>query len=311
MRVPVLSVLGLAMFLAAATAAQSPKSNIITISGTVTTVPGASVENAQAILKLVTCQCSECETPECKCCPTQVVVDIQRNGRFTFTVPHGTYVLEVRSGGLSAQSTIDLTQGEQRKLDITLYWMPSESFPVKKLLPTRRSIIRKRVLSGLGYAEDFCVTHPLRVKGRHVYKKLHSSLTMLEYTPNRFNALAAAECLLFFEWCFAIRPRMADRSGELGGTVLQNRKNRNVWFVAGLGLGALAGILLAPKSGRETRKAIATGVNDGLEHVTVLGRYTRARVSNIMDLAKKSLARKKQKAVAAIDAAKKVFKAAA
>ena len=120
MRVPVLSMLGLVILLAAATPAQSPKSNIITISGTVTTATGASVENAQAILKLVKCQCSECETPECKCCPTQVVVDIQRNGRFTFTVPHGTYVLEVRSGGLSAQSTIDLTAGERRELDITL-----------------------------------------------------------------------------------------------------------------------------------------------------------------------------------------------
>ena len=126
MKVPVLSVLGLVIVLAAATSAQSPQSpqspgsNIITITGTVTTVSGASIENAQAILKLAKCECSGCETPECKCCPTQVVVDIQRNGRFTFSVPHGTYILEVRSGGLSAQSTIDLTQGERRELDITL-----------------------------------------------------------------------------------------------------------------------------------------------------------------------------------------------
>ena len=124
MKGSVLSVLGLVILLATATAAQSPqssKSNIITITGTVTTVSGAGVENAQAILKLAQCKCSECETPECKCCPTQVVVDIQRNGRFTFTVPHGTYIFEVRSGGLSAQSTIDLTQGERRELDITLH----------------------------------------------------------------------------------------------------------------------------------------------------------------------------------------------
>ena len=121
MKVSVLSVLGLVILLAAATAAQTPKSNIIIITGTVTTVSGAGVENAQAILKLAQCKCSECETPECKCCPTQVVVDIQRNGRFTFTVPHGTYIFEVRSGGLSAQSTIDLTQGERRELDITLH----------------------------------------------------------------------------------------------------------------------------------------------------------------------------------------------
>lgn len=93
--------------------------------------------------------------------------------------------------------------------------------------------------------------------------------------------------------------------------MLKNRKDKNVWFVAGLGLGALAGILLAPKSGRETRKVIATGVNDGYEHITALGRDTRKRVNNILDFTKRSLARKKQKASAALDAAKKVFRAAA
>ena len=120
MRVPVLSVLGLFIFLSAATAAQSPTSNIITVSGTVTAVSGASVENAQAIVKLIKCECSQCETPECKCCPTQVVVNVQRSGKFTFSVPHGTYVFEVRMGGLSAQSTIDLNEGERRELDVTL-----------------------------------------------------------------------------------------------------------------------------------------------------------------------------------------------
>jgi len=120
MKVSVLSVLGLVIFLTAATAGQSPKSNLITVSGTVTAASGASVENAQAIVRLIECKCSQCETPECKCCPTQVVVDVQRSGKFTFSVPHGTYVFEVRIGGLSAESTIDLNEGERRELDITL-----------------------------------------------------------------------------------------------------------------------------------------------------------------------------------------------
>jgi gas vesicle protein len=93
--------------------------------------------------------------------------------------------------------------------------------------------------------------------------------------------------------------------------MLHNRRNKSVWFMTGLGLGALAGILLAPKSGRETRKAIATGVEDGLQHVKALGRDTRERVSSVMDLAKRSLVRRKQQAGAAIYAAKKVLRAAA
>ncbi|HKF21375.1 MAG TPA: YtxH domain-containing protein [Candidatus Angelobacter sp.] len=93
--------------------------------------------------------------------------------------------------------------------------------------------------------------------------------------------------------------------------MLHNRKDKNAWFMAGLGLGALTGILLAPKSGRQTRKAIATGVNDGIQHLTALGRDTRERVNNMMDLAKKSFARKRQQADAAIYAAKKALAKAA
>jgi len=93
--------------------------------------------------------------------------------------------------------------------------------------------------------------------------------------------------------------------------MLQNRKNKNAWFITGLSLGALAGILLAPKSGRETRKAIANGVNDGLEHLRTLGHDTHERVTSMMNFAKRSLVRKRQQAGAAIDAAKKALGRAA
>jgi len=38
-----------------------------------------------------------------------------------------------------------------------------------------------------------------------------------------------------------------------------NKVNQLGWFLAGLGVGALVGILYAPKSGRETREKIASG----------------------------------------------------
>jgi len=40
-----------------------------------------------------------------------------------------------------------------------------------------------------------------------------------------------------------------------------------VWLLAGLGVGALVGILYAPKSGRETRKDIAQGAREGTEYL--------------------------------------------
>jgi len=121
MRVTALHVFGLVIIvLTTAIAAQSPTSNLITVSGTVTTATGSSVENAQGILRLGKCKCSECDIPECKCCPTQLVFDIPKGGKFTFSVPHGTYNLEIRSGGLSAQVQLDLNEGARRALDVTL-----------------------------------------------------------------------------------------------------------------------------------------------------------------------------------------------
>ena len=50
------------------------------------------------------------------------------------------------------------------------------------------------------------------------------------------------------------------------------------WFLAGLGIGALVGILYAPKSGRETREDIVNSAKDGSE-------YVRARAREVVDQA--------------------------
>ena len=39
------------------------------------------------------------------------------------------------------------------------------------------------------------------------------------------------------------------------------------WFLAGLGVGALIGILYAPKSGRETREDLINGAREGSEYL--------------------------------------------
>lgn len=53
------------------------------------------------------------------------------------------------------------------------------------------------------------------------------------------------------------------------------------WFVAGLGLGALVGILYAPKSGKETRDDIVTSAKDGSEYVKVRAREYADQASNL------------------------------
>lgn len=66
------------------------------------------------------------------------------------------------------------------------------------------------------------------------------------------------------------------------------------WFVAGLGIGALLGVLFAPKSGRETREDILSSARDGSEYLRSRGRDAatqmnayaergRARVNDYVD----------------------------
>jgi gas vesicle protein len=92
--------------------------------------------------------------------------------------------------------------------------------------------------------------------------------------------------------------------------MLNNRRNRSAWFATGLGLGILTGILCAPKSGRETRKAIAAGVDGGLKRAASLARDGRRHANHIVESGKKLITRKKEQVRAAIDAAKVLVKAA-
>jgi gas vesicle protein len=90
--------------------------------------------------------------------------------------------------------------------------------------------------------------------------------------------------------------------------MLNNRKNRGGWFVAGLGLGALTGILLAPQSGRATRKAIVAGVDDGIEQVASFRRQASRQMANVFVSGRKVLVHKKEQVGAAVDKVKVLLK---
>ena len=61
----------------------------------------------------------------------------------------------------------------------------------------------------------------------------------------------------------------------------ESKINGLAWFVAGLGVGALAGILYAPKSGRETREELLNGAKEGTEY---LRNRTRQAAEQVGDL---------------------------
>jgi gas vesicle protein len=58
------------------------------------------------------------------------------------------------------------------------------------------------------------------------------------------------------------------------------------WFLAGLGIGALVGILYAPKSGRETREDLVATAKDGTEYVKVRAREVADQAGQLVETGK-------------------------
>lgn len=69
----------------------------------------------------------------------------------------------------------------------------------------------------------------------------------------------------------------------------ENRSYGVAWFVAGLGLGALVGILYAPKSGREIREDIASGAREGTEYLRTRTKQAADEVSAIVDKSRQQM----------------------
>jgi gas vesicle protein len=86
--------------------------------------------------------------------------------------------------------------------------------------------------------------------------------------------------------------------------------NNFIWFLAGLGFGALMGVLYAPRSGRETREAILNSAQEGREYIKTRGREARETVGEWVDKSKDVLNRQKDQFSSAIDAGRQAYREA-
>lgn len=90
---------------------------------------------------------------------------------------------------------------------------------------------------------------------------------------------------------------------------MSDRDNNGVlWFLAGLGLGALAGVLYAPRSGRETRQAILDAADDGREYLNTKGQVAREQVNQWTSRGKEALGQQKEQFKAAYEAGRQAFR---
>lgn len=86
--------------------------------------------------------------------------------------------------------------------------------------------------------------------------------------------------------------------------------NSLLWFLAGLGFGALMGVLYAPRSGRETRDALKSTAHEGGEYIKTRGREAKETVSQWVDRGKDVVGQQKEKISAAIDASRQAYREA-
>ena len=59
--------------------------------------------------------------------------------------------------------------------------------------------------------------------------------------------------------------------------------NSFVWFLAGLGVGALVGVLFAPSAGSEMRETLRSKADEGREFVKERARKAREQASDLVD----------------------------
>ena len=82
----------------------------------------------------------------------------------------------------------------------------------------------------------------------------------------------------------------------------QNNIRTGNYFLVGLGIGSLIGVLFAPKSGAETREYIAKKTREGNELARKKVRELRARAEDTAENGKKIIAQTEVRVAAAIDA---------
>jgi gas vesicle protein len=89
---------------------------------------------------------------------------------------------------------------------------------------------------------------------------------------------------------------MADRDG-----------NGFMWFLAGLGVGAVVGVLYAPKSGDEMRDVLRAKAQEGTERARRQARRAREQAGDWMDRGRDVLSQQKEQFRSAYQAGREAY----
>jgi gas vesicle protein len=92
-----------------------------------------------------------------------------------------------------------------------------------------------------------------------------------------------------------------------GRNMTENVGPKVSYFLVGLGIGALMGILFAPKSGEETREFLSQKAEEGKEYAQRKARELRGRAEDLVERGKQVATRQKESISAAVDAGRDAY----
>jgi gas vesicle protein len=75
-------------------------------------------------------------------------------------------------------------------------------------------------------------------------------------------------------------------------------------FLAGVGVGAVVALLLAPKTGQQTRKLIVKKAEEGRDYVASKGREWREQAEELVDKGKELVSKQKERLAEVLESGK-------
>ena len=87
-----------------------------------------------------------------------------------------------------------------------------------------------------------------------------------------------------------------------------NVGSKVTYFLVGLGVGALVGILFAPKSGEEMRDLLAKKADEGKDYAQKKARELRERADELIERSKEVAAKQKDSITAAVEGAREAYR---
>src|SRR6266849_1044829 len=104
-----------------------------------------------------------------------------------------------------------------------------------------------------------------------------------------------------------LRPTACYATVSTEVAMADNAGSKVTYFLVGLGVGALVGVLFAPKSGEETRELLTQKADEGRDYAQRKARELRERADELIERGKDVAGRKKDSISAAVEAGREAY----